>query len=207
MLDINRQTDRSNMIWKLVDRSDGAENAAIDWSFSLGDRVKIRLVNEMGSDHPMPHPFHVHGAGRFLVMAKDGVPESATLTLRLGPGMGEDLRFGAWRAAIPAELDSEGAFEAGVETLRIAMIFTFTGVMIAEMYASRTGIGHMIAGWGENFQMAQLLGGVIILSVVAILFNEAVRHIELRFDQGRQPLLTSNDMTRATDVRELRDAF
>ena len=41
----------------------------------MGDRVKIRLVNEMGSDHPMPHPFHVHGAGRFLVLSKDGVTE------------------------------------------------------------------------------------------------------------------------------------
>ncbi len=26
--------------------------------------------------------------------------------------------------------------------LRISMIFNFTGVMIAEMYASRTGVGH-----------------------------------------------------------------
>jgi ABC-type proline/glycine betaine transport system permease subunit len=33
-----------------------------------------------------------------------------------------------------------------LETLRISMIFNFTGVMIAEMYASRTGIGHMIRG-------------------------------------------------------------
>ena len=40
-----------------------------------------------------------------------------------------------------------------LETLRISMIFNFTGVMIAEMYASRTGIGHLIASWGENFQM------------------------------------------------------
>jgi hypothetical protein len=32
-------------------------------------------VNELNSDHPMPHPFHVHGAGRFLVLARDGVAE------------------------------------------------------------------------------------------------------------------------------------
>ena len=37
--------------------------------------MKIRLVNEMDSDHPMPHPFHVHGAGRFLILARDGVVE------------------------------------------------------------------------------------------------------------------------------------
>jgi FtsP/CotA-like multicopper oxidase with cupredoxin domain len=38
--------------------------------------VKIRLVNEMDSDHPMHHPFHIHGAGRFLVLARDGQVES-----------------------------------------------------------------------------------------------------------------------------------
>ena len=63
----------ANMRWKLVDRDTGAENHAIDWQFRVGDRVKIRLVNEMDSDHPMHHPFHIHGAGRFVVLARDGV--------------------------------------------------------------------------------------------------------------------------------------
>jgi len=36
--------------------------------------VKIRLVNEMESDHPMHHPFHVHGE-RFLVLSRDGLRE------------------------------------------------------------------------------------------------------------------------------------
>jgi FtsP/CotA-like multicopper oxidase with cupredoxin domain len=63
------------MRWKLVDRDTGAENAQIDWTFRVGDQVKLRLVNEMDSDHPMPHPFHVHGAGRFLILARDGVAE------------------------------------------------------------------------------------------------------------------------------------
>ena len=68
MVEVNRMTTPANMRWKLVDRETGAENAAIDWQFRVGDQVKIRLVNEMDSDHPMPHPFHVHGAGRFLIL-------------------------------------------------------------------------------------------------------------------------------------------
>jgi NitT/TauT family transport system permease protein len=72
-----------------------------------------------------------------------------------------------------------------LETLRISMIFNFTGVMIAEMYASRTGIGHLIASWGENFQMPQLFAGVILLAVVAIAFNEAVRWLEGRCSTWR----------------------
>ena len=59
------------MIWgSSIDT--GKENRAIDWTFPVGDRVKIRLVNTMDSDHPMHHPFHIHGAGRFLVIARDG---------------------------------------------------------------------------------------------------------------------------------------
>jgi FtsP/CotA-like multicopper oxidase with cupredoxin domain len=73
MVEVNRLTTPANMRWKLVDRDTGAENHAIDWRFRVGDRVKLRLVNEMDSDHPMHHPFHVHGAGRFVVLARDGV--------------------------------------------------------------------------------------------------------------------------------------
>jgi FtsP/CotA-like multicopper oxidase with cupredoxin domain len=75
MVDVNRMTTPANMRWKLVDRESGAENAQIDWTFHVGDQVKLRLVNEMDSDHPMPHPFHVHGAGRFLILARDDVAE------------------------------------------------------------------------------------------------------------------------------------
>jgi FtsP/CotA-like multicopper oxidase with cupredoxin domain len=75
MVEVNRMTTPANMRWKLIDRSTGAEGGAIDWRFRVGDRVKIRLVNEMDSDHPMHHPFHIHGAGRFLILSRDGVEE------------------------------------------------------------------------------------------------------------------------------------
>ena len=76
MPEINRASEPGNMRWMLIDRESGAENGAITWAFTVGDRVKIRLVNEMESDHPMHHPFHVHGAGRFLVLSREGEPES-----------------------------------------------------------------------------------------------------------------------------------
>ncbi|MGZ8652377.1 MAG: heavy metal-binding domain-containing protein, partial [Actinomycetota bacterium] len=76
MPEINRASEPGNMRWMLIDRESGAENGAITWAFTVGDRVKIRLVNEMESDHPMHHPFHVHGAGRFLVLSREGEAES-----------------------------------------------------------------------------------------------------------------------------------
>jgi FtsP/CotA-like multicopper oxidase with cupredoxin domain len=75
MVDVNRLTTPANMHWNVVDRQTGAVNHEIDWRFRVGDRVKLRLVNELDSDHPMHHPFHIHGAGRFVVLARDGKPE------------------------------------------------------------------------------------------------------------------------------------
>ena len=89
MPEINRASDAHNMLWKLVDPQSGAENHRISWRFTVGDRVKIRLVNEMDSDHPMHHPFHIHGAGRFLILSRDGQIEpnlvwKDTVLLRAG---------------------------------------------------------------------------------------------------------------------------
>jgi FtsP/CotA-like multicopper oxidase with cupredoxin domain len=89
MPEINRASDAHNMLWKLVDPQSGSENHRISWKFTVGDRVKIRLVNEMDSDHPMHHPFHIHGAGRFLILSRNGQTESNlvwkdTVLLRAG---------------------------------------------------------------------------------------------------------------------------
>ncbi|NND70222.1 MAG: multicopper oxidase family protein [Rhodothermales bacterium] len=62
--------------WILKDSDTGNENMNIDWNFSTGDLVKLRIFNEPRSFHPMNHPFHVHGQ-RFLITAIDGVrPEN-----------------------------------------------------------------------------------------------------------------------------------
>ncbi len=93
--------------------------------------------------------------------------------------------YGATRTQILTRVYVPSMMPFLLETLRISMIFNFTGVMIAEMYASRTGIGHMIASWGENFQMPQLFAGVILLAAVAICFNETVRWLEERCSTWR----------------------
>jgi ABC-type nitrate/sulfonate/bicarbonate transport system permease component len=72
-----------------------------------------------------------------------------------------------------------------LEALRISMIFNLTGVILAEMYASRDGIGHQIASWGENFQMKQLLAGVVMIAAIAMAFNELVRSVETRCSHWR----------------------
>ena len=106
MVEVNRLTTTATMHWKFLDRTTGADSATIDWHFTVGDRVKIRLVNEMDSDHPMHHPFHLHGAGRFLVLSRDGVPEPNLVwkdTVLVRTGQVVDILFdvsnpGLWMA-------------------------------------------------------------------------------------------------------------
>jgi len=106
MVEVNRLTTTATMHWKFLDRTGGADSPAIDWHFTVGERVKIRLVNEMDSDHPMHHPFHLHGAGRFLVLSRNGVPEPNLVwkdTVLVRTGQVVDLLFdvtnpGLWMA-------------------------------------------------------------------------------------------------------------
>ncbi len=73
MPEMNVMSNRSNMSWKIIDAATGTVSREISWRFRLGDRVKIRLDHTAGSDHRTHHPFH--GAGRFLVLDRGGVPE------------------------------------------------------------------------------------------------------------------------------------
>jgi FtsP/CotA-like multicopper oxidase with cupredoxin domain len=106
MVEVNRLTTTATMHWKFLDRTSGADSPAIDWQFTVGDQVKIRLVNEMDSDHPMHHPFHLHGAGRFLVLSRDGVVEPNLVwkdTVLVRTGQVVDILFdvsnpGLWMA-------------------------------------------------------------------------------------------------------------
>lgn len=93
--------------------------------------------------------------------------------------------FGATPAQIIARVYLPSMLPIVLEALRIAMIFNFTGVILAEMYASREGVGYLISNWGENFQIRQLLAGVIIVAALAIGFNEMIRSVESRCGRWR----------------------
>jgi len=59
--------------WVLRDPSSGRENMDIAWRFRVGQLVRLRLVNDRHTLHPMHHPVHIHGQ-RFLVLAVNGDP-------------------------------------------------------------------------------------------------------------------------------------
>lgn len=69
---MNWVTSAPQVEWILRDPRTGAENDAIDWSFAVGDVVKIRITNDRAAFHAMQHPLHIHGQ-RFLVLEQNGV--------------------------------------------------------------------------------------------------------------------------------------
>ncbi|MFV1988439.1 MAG: multicopper oxidase family protein, partial [Gemmatimonadota bacterium] len=70
---MNWATTGREIRWTFRDPVTGAENSDIDWSFRVGDVVKIRVRNDRSAFHAMQHPLHIHGQ-RFVVLEQNGVP-------------------------------------------------------------------------------------------------------------------------------------
>lgn len=68
---------------------------------------------------------------------------------------------------------------------RLGLIYDVLGVLLAEMYASRDGLGMLIFLWGENLRVQEMLAAILLISAFTILMNELIRIPETRFDRWR----------------------
>jgi len=68
---MNQMSTDETIEWIIEDTDTKKQNGDIDWSFTQGDLVKVRIYNDENSAHPMQHPIHFHGQ-RFVVLARDG---------------------------------------------------------------------------------------------------------------------------------------
>lgn len=93
--------------------------------------------------------------------------------------------YGASRTTIYREIYWPAMLPFIIEGMRLGVIFSITGVVFAEMYISRAGIGSQIASWGQTFQMPSLYAGVLLVSLLSILVNEALRAYEVRVGRWR----------------------
>ena len=168
MVEVNKITTPANTRWKLIDRSTDAANHDIAWQFRVGDRVKIRLVNEMDSDHPMHHPFHIHGAGRFLVLARDGEVEpnlvwSDTVLVRTGETVDillEVTNPGRWMAHCHIAEHHESGMMFSFDVVEAeARVVTAAGdrydVVVVGGGQAGLALGYFLARDGRRFEILE----------------------------------------------------
>ena len=83
--------------------------------------------------------------------------------------------FGASRVRIYRSIYLPAMAPQIVNGLRLGLIFTVIGILLAEMYGSQTGLGILIFHWGEAYQVPDLLAGTLLVSSVTVAANEAMR--------------------------------
>lgn len=93
--------------------------------------------------------------------------------------------FGATRWQLYRHVYIPAMLPIVLEGIRLGMIFNITGVMFAEMYVSRAGLGFLISNWGMNFDITSLLAGIMLASILAIAINETLRWYERRVGAWR----------------------
>jgi ABC-type nitrate/sulfonate/bicarbonate transport system permease component len=69
--------------------------------------------------------------------------------------------------------------------MRLAMMATLLGVLLAELYVSTAGIGYFTQLFTQNFDPTKLLGLISVLAAMAIVLNEIVRRAEVHFARWR----------------------
>jgi len=68
---MNSMSTDETIEWFIEDADTKDRNQDINWSFTQGDMVKVRIENDGDGMHPMQHPIHFHGQ-KFVVLAVDG---------------------------------------------------------------------------------------------------------------------------------------
>lgn len=96
--------------------------------------------------------------------------------------------FGAGRLRIYRSIYLPAMAPQIVTGLRLGVIFCIIGILLAEMYASRTGLGVLLLRWGESYAVDKLMAATVLISIVTIVINETMRIWERRVGRWRTVL-------------------
>jgi ABC-type nitrate/sulfonate/bicarbonate transport system permease component len=83
--------------------------------------------------------------------------------------------FGASRLRVYRSIYLPAMAPQIVTGLRLGVIFDIIGILLAEMYASRSGLGVLLLRWGESYQVDKLMAATVVISVATIVINETMR--------------------------------
>lgn len=96
--------------------------------------------------------------------------------------------FGAGRLRIYRSIYVPAMAPQVMTGLRLGIIFDIIGILLAEMYASRSGLGVLLLRWGESYAVDKLMAATVLISAVTILINELMRIFEHRIGRWRQAI-------------------
>lgn len=110
------------------------------------------------------------------LVAVRGVPSGLTL---LGQALKASPVQMYWHIYLPYMLP------VIVQSIRIGVIYAATGILFAEMYASRGGLGRLINIWGVSYDLPKMLAGAMLAALGAITINSLLRLCEDRVGRWR----------------------
>jgi ABC-type nitrate/sulfonate/bicarbonate transport system permease component len=93
--------------------------------------------------------------------------------------------FGASRLRVYRSIYLPAMAPQIVTGLRLGVIFDIIGILLAEMYASRTGLGVLLLRWGESYEVDKLMAATVLISTATIIINETMRVWEVRVGRWR----------------------
>jgi ABC-type nitrate/sulfonate/bicarbonate transport system permease component len=94
--------------------------------------------------------------------------------------------MGASRAGIFLKVVLPAALPSVITGLRVGMTQTVLGVLLAELYASNTGLGYFVTLYSQSFKPAQLFALFFVVAALSIVVNEALRALERRASRWRE---------------------
>lgn len=92
---------------------------------------------------------------------------------------------GATRSRIFFSIILPGAVPFIVVGLRIGATIGLINTVVAELYTAITGLGGLLAIYGNTFRMAEYFVVVLSLAVVGVIVTEALRFAEIRLERWR----------------------
>jgi ABC-type nitrate/sulfonate/bicarbonate transport system permease component len=95
--------------------------------------------------------------------------------------------FGANRRELFRKILLPASLPAILTGVRLGVARGVLGVVVAQLYVSTVGIGHLIATYGQEFQVDQVVFLVLLVAVFAYAVNVLLRRVEGRFESWRAP--------------------
>lgn len=92
---------------------------------------------------------------------------------------------GASRGQVFRKILLPGALPFVVVGLRVGATIGLINTVVAELYTAVTGLGGLLATYGNTFQMAPYFVVVIVLALIGLIVTQFLRLLELRMERWR----------------------